>query len=200
MLKEIVFHKIVTAKVHCKLRRKIKQKCLCSSTHLSTYKNFCVYRYKNEDVKFTYIIFKSGFVNICGIKNFPETIIALKQLCKIVKRTKNWKKNFIYLKGRKKIIPDNITVHGKLRKQIPSDFYSLDLWIKKQLKDSYKSNFNYLHFPGLFLSPKGKRGKIVLFRNGKFNLLGMKCSQDIQNTLKELDAFISIMWMMHMKE
>lgn len=202
MLQQIEAFKIVTAKVHCKFKTGlITNECYCSKKHLHTYKNFCVYKFRKEEKCFTYIIFESGFVNICGIKNLDETIDSLKVLCNITKQTnKNWKNNFKYLKKNKKIIADNVTLSGSLKKPIPFDFYLIDLWLKTKFRHKYKSNFNCLHFPGLFVSIRKRSGKIVLFRNGKFNLLGLKCSQDIQNILKGLDALISLMWMTLTKE
>lgn len=201
MWHNIEYYKIATTKIHCKFKKALPtDQCYCSSKHLRNYRNFCVNKQKLTSKNFTYVIFESGFVNICGIKTLEETVESLFHLSKITKRTKNWKENFVNLNGNKKIIADNITVSGRLKSEIPIDFFILDSLIKKKFKSKYKTNFNCLHFPGLFLSIRGQQGKIVLFRNGKFNLLGLQCSQNIRNILKELDVFITLMWTMHTKE
>lgn len=193
-------YKIATTKIHCKLKRKLSSKCYCSGKHLRTYRNFCINKLKVFQRNFTFVIFESGFVNICGIKTEEDINDSLLYLLKVTNRKRLHLNNFTDLDGSKKIIVDNITVTGTLKSELNIDFFLLDKTIKASLNNTYKSNFNCLHFPGLFLSIRHRPGKIVLFRNGKFNLLGLKCHKDILDTLSELDAFINHISMMLMKE
>lgn len=158
-----------------------QNKCLCT-TKKTVHKNFCVHK----SVPFTYIIFHSGFINAVGIRVKDDITKAVEHFCTL---------NHLSKKDISSITIDNITAKGKLR-------HSLSLerlfHFSKKVRGKYLSNYNPLHFPSLNLS--FTYGKILLFKNGKFSAVGIRCIEDIINIRHEMDVFINQFYTMNMKE
>ena len=189
MSSEETLCKIVHIKLHCILKKK-EEKCFCSNEKRKKHtKNFCIYKHLKPKQKITFVIFKSGFVNICGIRDISEIEDILHLLQKLTQTTeKKLKYCFKLLQNKKRYQIDNITLSGQLHTKLPFCFYIADNWVKQNLTE-INSTYNDLHFPGWFISFEEEAGKIVLFRTGKFSLLGLKCLERLPLILDKLNAF-----------
>ena len=191
--------KIANTKIHCQLSEPLSE-CYCTDLKRKRHtKNFCIHKAHTAQQNFTYILFTSGFVNICGIKNLQETKAALTYLCHILKRDWKHSHTFKKLEKDKKIIADNITISGSCTKEIPYDFCIVDQHFKKKQNSIFKTNFN-LHFPGLFLKVSNVKSTIILFRNGHFVIVGIRCRADILVMIRNLDAFMKNLFMTSTQE
>ena len=190
--KKIEKHEIVTVKFHCKLKKGVVQ-CLCTNVKRlnNHFKNFCIHKNEIErGQKITFVIFKSGFVNVCGLKEEKDTKKCFILLRKIVGRqNKKFRDCFEILENEKYLVVDNITLTGNLTQNIPFDFFVADKWTKQNCC-KVKSNFNDSHFPAWFLKFSKSPGTVILFRSGKFNVVGLQCQTNCRVILQLMDVFI----------
>jgi len=123
---------------------------------------------------YTYTIYyKSNIANITGIPNFERVDDALSSFLKLT--------NFS-CRGQVRI--DNSTVTGRLEEKI--SFPALFSFISKE-----NINYNPSLFPGAFLKlPNGR--KVILFKSGKYNLVGCKNQVEIEQSFLELKHLLQI--------
>lgn len=201
MVKHIKEWKIVNIKLHCYIKFRLK-KCYCSKEKQNHSRNFCVHKKFNLSSvpKICFTLFKSGFVNICGLKSNKEISLSLDYLTKTIQlQEKLPHKSYpiFKTKNKKTIVIDSITFTGHLKNSISFDFEIADRWIK-EINNIFKldyvsTNFDGLHFPGWFINFKKVSGKILLFRSGKFNIVGVRCLGDFHRILLEMDVFIDVL-------
>lgn len=171
--------KISNIKVRIKLTN-ITNNCICSPIRFNHPKNYCII--KN---KFVYIIFKYNTVNtinITKIKCKQQIFQAINHILNLLNLSK---KNLKYYKNKykKKLYKiDNISLYSNLPyKRIPIPIFDIHTYIKsKQIYTNLISSYKYSNiFKSLSLWTKYKKGKILLFQSGKFNILGVKSFKQI---------------------
>jgi len=136
--------------------------------------NFFVFRPRC----FVYIIFpKARFVNITGIKHKSQFVEATKKFV-----------DYFYLKSESPVIKiDNITACSRI-----NNFCGLDTFEKVLLKNKQKIlsiKFNSYIFPSIYLKLENK-GTLIFFNSGKFNIVGLPCSETIESQIALLSAII----------
>ena len=166
-------------KAHFKIKKETskqffkKKNCVCSKRKKVHY-NFCVIK-----DKFTYIFFHSGHINVCKLhkkEDFEQAVSLFLQLL-------SFNQNDII----KRITIDNITIKGNFNCR----FIPLD-----QLFNHLKTqNYQYFHydnllFPAFYLYFENIKGKILLFRSGKFSVVGLKNPEDLNLIKWKLNAII----------
>lgn len=178
-----------------KIRFKVNfkfEKCVCSSSNLNHSKNFCVLR-----EKFVFIIFRfniSNTINVTKIENIKHILEARN----ILKKKFNLKNSdFEFFSNRKKFIVDNITYSNVLNEQN----FSLRLFYEFLGNNKFlNSKYRLFSFPAIQLWKRNHKGKILLFRSGKYNIVGVKCCQQIHYLKKRLIAIMRIWSQMKEKE
>ena len=166
-------------KIHPFLLFLDNNKCLCNIKRKKHF-NFCIVK-----DKYTYIIFKSGHVNVCKVVskgNIKESLLVFKKLFNIkdTKFMKTYKIENICCNGSIDI--DNFNLHN---------FYEI-LTLKYKYKNQYYFRYNTNIFPALYVKTSNLRGKILLFSSQKFVVVGINNKKCLYSQLKNLDAFISI--------
>jgi TATA-box binding protein (TBP) (component of TFIID and TFIIIB) len=153
---------------------KSKSKSKKNKAHL----NFCVIK-----DKYTYVIFKSGHINVCKVKSFSEINKSLKHFFELTKiKETNLQTTYTV---------ENICCNGKLAS--PNDFclYQfhkiLTSTIEKKNPDFY-IRFNTHIFPALYITNNNIKGKILVFSSAKFVIVGGDNLQCIQNQMNILNA------------
>jgi len=143
-----------------------------------------------------------GKVNITGIKSIEEIPLALNEFSLIFK---------INLNEICNIIIDNIFACGSFNRKV--DLRALKFLINSIPKTS-EENYNFLcdFIPEKFgaaycrsqklcifsgggkkksvVCQRIKRGTVVVFGSGKYNILGAKCQRDVANLFHEMNALI----------
>lgn len=175
-----------------KIRIKVKNNffnCVCSPLRINHPKNFCIL--KNN---FIYTIFKYNKVNtinITKLKNKIEIYKSINNLLNIFDLSINTLKPYVYKNKRKLFIVDNISCFSF----ILNFTYSLkDLYqyirknvINTNLICSFK--YSYL-FKCITLSHKRFKGKLLLYKSGKFTILGVKNYKSLLKLKNYLVNFI----------
>lgn len=145
----------------------------------SKYNNFVVIR---ADYIFTVFI-PHGSINITGIPgpNFSNITEALNSFCRIV----NINSDDIL-----KPIIDNISASGRYNNEIDLKRLKEELNSSERNPLFKSSSFNRSVFPAAFCKTNGI-GTISVFRNGKYNIIGAKCQDDITKLYSKLIAAIA---------
>lgn len=157
---------------HVKIRFEcVDEIVIPNSLKITKYSNFIIIR-SNQYV-FT-IFEKNKKVNVCGIKTLQKIPIALKYFFRIFKTT------------CKNVIIDNITGTGNLQKEIP-----LHKILKNQSEEIYIT-FRPNIFSAAIIRTRTPfiGGTILLFQNGKFNIVGCKSIKEIKTTLNRFYNYI----------
>ena len=141
---------------------------------LTQYSNFVVCRLAN----FVYTVFpKKGHVNISGIRNFAQIPSAVTVF------NSRFHTNIIPIN----VVVDNSTASGKLSK--PVQLHSLLAHRHPDITISIRPHY----FPSAVIrslssSSLPKSRTIILFANGKYNIVGAKSEQEIRQTVETLCA------------
>ena len=177
--------RICNYKFHFKVNSPVT-KCFCNRSKHT--KNYC----KVKEKKYCYSVFKSGFINVTGIKHLHEIKPTIQKICKrIGSKTNDLDKQ---TNGAIYVI-DNITVTGVLC------VCGINLsFLHAHSSEKYTTKYNNLHFPGLFLKINNLIGTVILFQSGKFNIVGLKCFNQITPILREMVVFILLSQKIYMKE
>ena len=160
-----------------------KHKCVCSKRKKAHY-NFCVIK-----DKFTYIFFHSGHINVCKLRK-PED---LEQSVSLLLQLLAFNKNDII----KKITIDNITIKG--------NFNCPFIPLNKLFNHLKTQNYQYFHydsllFPAFYIYFKNIKGKVLLFRSGRFSIVGLKKTEDLDLIKWRLTAIIQPFLKMNEKD
>lgn len=169
----------------------IKQKCLCNKT-LKRHSNFC--SYKNI---YSYTIFESGCINITGIKDYNSIHTAIDIVCKFLHLDKCCDLEVTETKTEELYIIDNILYSGSLLTDLPLTLLA-DYIETNEIR--LQGICNLLQFPALFISVVNKPGRMLVFSNGKFVILGVKCLDQFHTILHEMVACIHKFMKMNKKE
>jgi TATA-box binding protein (TBP) (component of TFIID and TFIIIB) len=136
------------------------------------YHNFlCVYD------RYTYIIFpKRMYVNITGVKNFEELPSVIPNFCKDF--------NIDIGLIESNFVIDNLTASGHFGKSL--NLADIQEYLNEGESPPFTVSYDRDIFPGAYC--KHRLGTISLFATGRFNILGVKCSQEIEEVFTSMLA------------
>lgn len=169
---------INNVKVSCKvtgpsIKRTLQDLSCTSDSVTRKSSNFFVLR-----SKYVYIIFFTGHVNITGVRSVNEVANSCIHL-----------KGLLHNKDLEISTPsiDNICSSGSVRDRV--DLYQLAVFLQK---NGYQFCFNPHKFPGLSIAPleNAARGTFTIFSSGKFILVGLKSSYELDSVTKVFFAII----------
>ena len=135
-----------------------------------------------------------GTVNITGISSERVIPKALKYFCKIF----NVKKSYI-----SDITIDNISASGSFNRYVDLSF--LKWFVNSQDANQINRNpissvsFNANYFPAAFCKTF-TIGTVVVFGSGKFNIVGAKCAQHVNQLFEAMSVNMRKLWTMTGKE
>jgi len=148
-----------------------------------TYSNFVVF----SGLRVYIIFFKSGYVNVTGIKNHEELSEAIYDFCRELGVSR--------LHITSGVVIDNISAYGAFGKPI-----RLKRLYEVLHEDNFghvndgKLKYNQTYFPALFSkeyqSGEKKLGTILVYRSGKYTIVGAKCLKDLNQVYDQMNATI----------
>lgn len=186
----------IKLRIRIKKNRAInKDKCICSHPK-PKHRNFCILQKYKQEEKRTFSVFRGGSVNITGIRDFRNITDAIKIFCHEEKL--NWKKDLRKFKTFGLFIVDNLSFNGHLQSHL--SLKNLNSFTRNFPKGNFTCVYDISHFPGLFLQPRSGAGRILIFRSGKFCVVGLKCYEKIIPLLEALDVHIQDYMTTSMKE
>jgi TATA-box binding protein (TBP) (component of TFIID and TFIIIB) len=152
--------------------KKIKEQLFLKET--KTYHNYLVIR-----DKYTYIVFpKKGHINITGIKNIFEIDNVIDNFCEDFKLNRNLITNCLKI--------DNISAGGDFGKKLNVGAIQEKL---NREKTEFTVKFDRNYFPGAFCKTFDV-GTIIIFRSGKYVIVGAKCQEDVKKIFHMMLAHI----------
>ena len=142
--------------------------------NIKSYGNFFVWKSK----PFVYIIFpQANHINITGLRE--------KSLIEKAFNTFREHFNIVPLLKLKQI--DNFTVCGRIKTF--SNLFCLSQYLSKREGELESVKFNSSVFPATYFKLKSK-GTFVILNSGSFNLVGLKCINEVEKQLTYFRAII----------
>jgi TATA-box binding protein (TBP) (component of TFIID and TFIIIB) len=129
--------------------------------------------------RYTYIFFpKKGHINITGIKTYSDIDNVIENLCKDFQLERALISSSLTI--------DNITAGGDFGKKL--DVGAIQEKLNKQ-KNEFTVKFDRNYFPGAFCKTF-QTGTIIIFRSGKYVIVGAKCLEDVNKIFHMMLAHI----------
>ena len=182
--------KISNIKCHFRIDRDlIDKRCVCSNRKGKTFdQNFCIVNDLAGAERATYIIYKK-YVNVTGVDSLDSIAKA--------KTIFYHHFNTLLYRGIKPIVIlpvvlDNILITGKFN--LP--FISLNSFFRFAQSQNVYVEYNNLLFPSLYLKDYKSVCTVCLFGSGKFNVLGLKCTETLDFILPELTSKPTILFLL----
>lgn len=176
-----VFPKIHNVNISFKIPKASLDDLFKCKLSIETHNNLHIIR--DPEIKNrVYTIFNSGHINITGLKNFHEIKGGLDRF------------NFLFKQSVKEedIRINNSTSSGNVsNNENHLNFKKIKEEVAKQKSSKHEITFNFRphHFPGAILRRKDK-STIILFSNGKYNIVGAKDRLAVRDAHRILNAII----------
>lgn len=159
--------------------------CLCNQK-ISRQTNVCVVRLP----PFTYVIFygNNGYaaVNATGIRSFDSIVVCYETFKKYLNMLG------VYNSCITNPIIDNMTYTGCINMSSRNlDLFSLYQHAVIDRSD-FNAHLNPLHLNNLVLQDKEKRGTYLLYKSGRYSLVGVKKQSDVECLHSKLIALIQV--------
>ncbi len=160
--------------------------CLCDTNNIRSNKqkkhyNFCIVK-----KKYTYVIFRSGHINVCKVSSESEILDSLNLFLKIFDINNATISSIPY-----KI--ENICCHGILNvntKFCLSDLYKILTSTETGEKNQFYFRYNTSIFPALYIKAIRRKGRILVFSSKKFVIVGTPTKHCLYTQLTILDVFM----------
>lgn len=136
---------------------------------------------------FTYIVFySSGHINFTGVNHFFKIKKCIKHFLNILKLKKHDYKILT-------IKIDNITCSGKFGKYLNLKKLKKEVISNKQSEiENIQVTSNTSYFSGTFVKFP-KIGTVIIFPNGSYSMVGIKCRKNITILFHKVTALISML-------
>ena len=128
------------------------------------------------------IFFKKGAVNITGIKRFDDLSNAVENFCATFG---------INLQNISNYIIDNVCAHGNFGRALDLEDLKQRINRKEHVSSRIETaTLNISYFPAAFCKTFCI-GTVLVFYSGKYNIVGAKCQQQVDEIFQEILVYIS---------
>lgn len=165
----------------------LKSTCVCNVIRKKKHLNFCIY--KN---KYTYVVFLSGHINVCKIRNFEEVKSSYNNFLEHMNISEN--------SVTKHYKVENVCCNGIIIKVPNFTLRRLYHFLTSNSVKNQYYRYNAEIFPALYISTNNVKGKILIFSSGKFIIVGSNNYKCLQTQMYILNAHIYAFYQTTMRE
>ena len=171
---------------------KLKSCEVASSLTFKSYSNFCVIKGLCHVTLVAF--FKSGHLNITGVRGFHQILAVLSLLSNVLQEPN------LLCSGLPSVVSSTVT--AKLARDV--NLYELTKLCERNI-DRFQSlavvgggrlvfSLQRGHFPSLLIRQLDRRGCVQIFCSGRFNIVGCNSLRDIAQSWMIVDALTKMFW------